>query len=152
MVHVGWDRSSIIGDYCTIGHRATIHGCTIGPACLVGIGATIMDGCLIGHGSVIAGHAFVPPNTRIPPGSMVVGTPAKVVRPFAGVAENILGALLYLNNARGYAQGEYRCWQDFDDTELRARAAQIAEDAGPTWLEQDHLSFGQYDRDTNQGS
>lgn len=69
-----------VGDEVTVGHRAVVHGCTIGPRCLVGIGAIVLDGAQVGEGSVIAAGALVTPRTRIPPGSLVVGAPARVKR------------------------------------------------------------------------
>ena len=80
MVHVGYHKPTIVGDYCSITHRVVLHGCTIGDNCLIGIGATIMEGAVIGENSIVAGHSFVADNTIVPPNSIVMGTPAKVVR------------------------------------------------------------------------
>jgi carbonic anhydrase/acetyltransferase-like protein (isoleucine patch superfamily) len=59
MIHVAYDRPTLIGDFCSITHHATVHGCTIEDDCLVGVNATIMDGAVIGRGSIVAGGAFV---------------------------------------------------------------------------------------------
>ncbi|MEM1128815.1 MAG: gamma carbonic anhydrase family protein, partial [Bacteroidota bacterium] len=70
-----------IGRYVTVGHSAVVHGCTIEDEVLVGMGAIIMDHAVIGAGSLIGARSLVTSGVRIPPGSLVMGTPAKVVRP-----------------------------------------------------------------------
>ncbi len=80
VVHLADDLDAVIGRWCTIGHSAIIHACTIEDECLVGMGATILDGAVIGARSLIAAGALVTPRTTIPPGSMVMGSPAKVSR------------------------------------------------------------------------
>jgi len=65
----------------TVGHRAVLHACVVEDECLIGMGATILDGAVIGRGSIIGSHALVTKDTHIPPGSLVMGMPAKVVRP-----------------------------------------------------------------------
>ncbi len=69
-----------IGDEVTIGHRVIIHGCTLNDRCLIGMGAVIMDGAEVGEESIIGAGAVVTPNTKIPPRSMALGTPARVTR------------------------------------------------------------------------
>lgn len=69
-----------IGPDCTIGHRAILHGCTIGAGVLVGMGATIMNGAVIGDGALIGAGALVPEGREIPPGALVLGAPGKVAR------------------------------------------------------------------------
>ena len=80
IVHLADDLDAVIGAWCTIGHGAIIHACEIGDGCLVGMGATILDGAKIGARSIVGAGAVVTPRTVIPPGSMVLGTPGKVVR------------------------------------------------------------------------
>ncbi|MCI5836670.1 MAG: gamma carbonic anhydrase family protein [Veillonellaceae bacterium] len=79
-LHVAKGFPCIIGDYVTIGHSATVHGCVIEDHVLVGMGATILTGAKIGRGSIIAAGALVLENQEIPPHSLVVGVPGKVVR------------------------------------------------------------------------
>ncbi len=79
-LHVADDNPCIIGDYVTIGHGAVIHGCVIEDHVLVGMNATVLTGAKIGHGSIIAAGALVKENDVIPPNSLVVGVPGKVVR------------------------------------------------------------------------
>jgi carbonic anhydrase/acetyltransferase-like protein (isoleucine patch superfamily) len=64
-----------------VGHRAVVHGCTIGDDCLIGMGSVLLNGAQIGAGSVVAAGAVVPEDTTVPPGSLVVGVPARVTRP-----------------------------------------------------------------------
>lgn len=70
----------IVGDYVTIGHNATVHGCVIDDACLIGIGAVILNNAHIGEGSIIAAGAVVSENRKIPPRSLVAGVPGRVRR------------------------------------------------------------------------
>ncbi|MEN8304449.1 MAG: gamma carbonic anhydrase family protein [Campylobacterota bacterium] len=71
---------TIIGDDVTVGHRVMIHGCTIEDACLIGMSATILDGAVIGKESIVGAGALVTKNKVFPPRSLIVGSPAKVVR------------------------------------------------------------------------
>lgn len=70
-----------IGDYVTIGHSAVVHGCTIEDNVLIGMGAVVMDHAVIGEGSIVGARALVTARTEVPPRSLVLGSPAKVVRP-----------------------------------------------------------------------
>ena len=70
----------IIGEWVTIGHKAMIHACTIDNEVLVGMGAIILDGAEIGARSIIGAGAVVTSGMKVPPGSMVLGTPGKVVK------------------------------------------------------------------------
>ncbi len=70
----------VVGDEVTVGHNATLHACTVGTRVLIGMGATVMDGAEIGDNSIVAAGSLVTPNTKIPEGSMVMGSPAKVKR------------------------------------------------------------------------
>lgn len=88
MIHVTHhkkdDRSdgnpTIIGDDVTIGHRVMLHGCTIENACLIGMSATILDGAVIGKESIVGAGSLVTKNKVFPPRSLIMGSPAKVVR------------------------------------------------------------------------
>lgn len=71
---------TIIGDDVTIGHRVMLHGCTIEDACLIGMSATILDGAVIGKESIVGASALVTKNKVFPPRSLIMGSPAKVVR------------------------------------------------------------------------
>lgn len=80
IVHLADDLDAIIGAWCTIGHAAIVHACTIEDECLIGMGAVVLDGARIGARSIVGAGAVVPPRTVVPPGSMVLGTPAKITR------------------------------------------------------------------------
>ena len=80
VVHLADDLDAVIGAWCTIGHSAIVHACTIEDECLIGMSATILDGARIGARSIVGAGTVVTPRTIIPPGSMVLGAPGKVVR------------------------------------------------------------------------
>ncbi len=71
---------TIIGDDVTVGHRVMLHGCTIEDACLIGMSATILDGAVIGRESIVGADSLVTKNKVFPPRSLIMGSPAKVVR------------------------------------------------------------------------
>jgi carbonic anhydrase/acetyltransferase-like protein (isoleucine patch superfamily) len=88
MIHVTHYKKSdksdgnptIIGDDVTIGHRVMLHGCTIEKACLIGMSATILDGAVIGKESIVGAGSLVTKNKVFPPHSLIMGSPAKVIR------------------------------------------------------------------------
>ena len=92
---------------CTIGHRVTLHGCTIGHDSLIGMGTTILNGAVIGAGSVVGACALITEGKVYPPGSLIVGVPGRVVRqlrkeergPFSAAAEH------YRDNISRYRNG-----------------------------------------------
>ncbi len=96
-----------IGEDCTIGHMAMLHGCTIGRGSLVGIGSIIMNGAKIGEECVIGAGALVPEGKEIPPRSMVLGSPGKVVRQLSDedVQRFGRGVQRYVANWKRYAVG-----------------------------------------------
>jgi len=81
IVHLADEYGTYIGAWCTIGHAAIVHACTIEDECLIGMGATVLDGAHIGARSIVGANSLVPQRFTCPPGSMVYGSPAKVVRP-----------------------------------------------------------------------
>lgn len=76
-----------VGAYVTIGHQATLHGCTIGDNSLIGINAVVLNNAVIGKNCIIGANALVPENMVIPDNSLVVGSPAKVIRTLDEQAE-----------------------------------------------------------------
>ncbi|MEO8206638.1 MAG: gamma carbonic anhydrase family protein [Chthoniobacterales bacterium] len=88
IVHVDSDYPAILGNNVTVGHKAIIHACTIEDDVLVGMGAIILDGATIGHHSIIGAGALVTKGTKIPPGSLVLGTPGKVVKQLDEATQN----------------------------------------------------------------
>lgn len=82
MIHTGMpDYSVTIGHDTTIGHSAIIHGCTIGDECMIGMGAIIMNGAVIGNHCIVAAGSIVTEHKVFPDGSLILGSPAKVIRP-----------------------------------------------------------------------
>jgi len=109
IVHVTSERfATTVGNDCTVGHGAILHGCTVEDECLIGMGATILDGARIGRGSLVGAGALVTPGSDIAPGSLVLGMPAKVVRPVNHKEREQIeyGAAHYLELARRYLAGE----------------------------------------------
>ena len=80
VLHLADDLPCIIGNYVTVGHSAIVHACTIGDETLVGMGAKVLDGAVVREQCLIGAGALVTPGSRIPPGSLVLGSPAKVAR------------------------------------------------------------------------
>ncbi len=110
MIHVGFAHPTIVGDFCSITHRVTLHGCTIGDNCLIGIGAVIMDGAVIGAGSIVGGGTFIPEGKEYPPNSIIMGTPGKVVAERDNTVANRMNAWAYQRNAVAYRDGDHRLW------------------------------------------
>ena len=100
-VHVDDNNSVKIGDYVTIGHGAIIHGCTIGNHCLIGMGAIILNGAVIEDNCIIGAGTLVTQGKVIPEGSMVLGSPGKVIRSITEEEREHL-----LKNAMHYAGEE----------------------------------------------
>ena len=96
-----------IGENCTIGHRAILHGCTIGDGTLVGMGATILNGATVGENCLIGAGALVTEGKQIPAGSLVIGAPGRVARSLdeQEVARLLRSADHYVANARRFSAG-----------------------------------------------
>ena len=99
VVHLGRGFAGGRGKLVTVGHRAILHACTVEDECLIGMGATILDGAVVGRGSIVGAHALVTKDMKIPPGSLVMGMPAKVVRPLT--LEEIEGIRVWGRSLRG---------------------------------------------------
>lgn len=103
-IHVMHDHPAIIGDYVTIGHGAIIHGCTIADNCLIGMGAIILSYAEIGENCIIAAGSIVTERKRIPPNSLVMGSPGRVIRMVTPDEINAIrvSALSYSKEAQKY--------------------------------------------------
>ena len=105
LIHMtGGVSGAVIGDDVTVGHGVTLHGCEVGHRCLIGMGSILLDGVRVGDDSVIAAGSLIAPRMVIPAGSLVLGRPAKVIRP-ATPKERRLGvdgAGHYVENAQAY--------------------------------------------------
>ena len=107
VLHTDMGYPLTIGAGCTIGHKAMLHGCTIGDNTLIGMGATVLNGARIGRNCLIGAGALVTEGKEIPDGSLVVGTPGKVIRELDAEAIRRLTASAdgYVRNARRFAAG-----------------------------------------------
>jgi carbonic anhydrase/acetyltransferase-like protein (isoleucine patch superfamily) len=103
VLHTDWGYPLMIGDDCTIGHRAMLHGCMIGDGTLIGMGATVLNGARIGKGCLIGACALITEGKDIPDGSLVMGSPGRVVRQLDAEAQAKL-----LASAAGYAANAAR--------------------------------------------
>ncbi|MCQ0970033.1 gamma carbonic anhydrase family protein [Paracoccus sp. TK19116] len=88
-----------IGENCTIGHKAMLHGCTIRDGALIGMGATILNGAVIGEGALIGAGALIAEGKEIPAGALVMGAPGRVVRELDDA-----GRAAILQTAKGYRE------------------------------------------------
>ena len=108
VLHVESDRGCYLGELVTIGHGAIVHACTVKDEVLVGMGATVLDGAVIGERSIIGANTLVTMDAVIPPGSLVLGSPGKVVR-LLGVEEQAevkVWAQKYVENRRKFLARE----------------------------------------------
>jgi len=105
IVHLADDYSATIGAWCTIGHAAIVHACAVEDECLIGMGATILDGARIGARSIVGANSLVAQHFTCPPGSMVYGSPAKVIRPLTEAEQATLRpwAEKYVEVAKAHA-------------------------------------------------
>ena len=97
-------EETTVGSRCTLGHRAIVHGCTVGNNCLIGMGAIILNGAVLGDGCVVGAGAVVTGKMNAPAGSLLLGSPAKIVREVSPemLAETEKDAALYIDLARKY--------------------------------------------------
>ena len=129
MIHVGYDSPTQIGEFCSITHHATVHGCRIEDHCLVGINAVVMDGAVIGRGSIVAGGAMVTEGKVFPPHSIIAGVPAKRIGERDSARANRINAWQYHRNAEQTRRGEQRAWEGPDYAAwLQHKRAQVEAD------------------------
>lgn len=109
MIHASTNRVPVvIGDYCTIGHRAVLHGCTLQNLVLVGMGAIVLDACLLAEGTVVAAGAVMLEGTRTEPCSLWAGVPARQVKLYTDTPAHLRRlreqAEHYVSWAKAYSQ------------------------------------------------
>ncbi|NRA86979.1 MAG: gamma carbonic anhydrase family protein [Rhizobiales bacterium] len=106
VIHADYGFPAVVGIGCTIGHRATIHGCTIEDNSLIGMGATILNGAIIGGNCLVGAGALVPEGKVIERGSLVVGMPGKTRRMLSAdeIKSLYKSAEHYMENAKNYIQ------------------------------------------------
>ena len=107
IMHTDMGYPLTVGEGCTIGHKALLHGCTIGDNTLIGMGAVILNGAKIGKNCLIGANALITENKVIPDGSLVMGSPGKVVRELdeQGIQGLRASALNYQQNMRRFRAG-----------------------------------------------
>jgi carbonic anhydrase/acetyltransferase-like protein (isoleucine patch superfamily) len=106
MLHSDPGAPCTVGEDVTVGHHAILHGCTIGPNVLIGMGATVLNRAVIGENSLVGAGALVTEGKSFPPGSLIVGSPARAVRTLdeAAIAGLRLSAAHYAAKAAEYAR------------------------------------------------
>jgi carbonic anhydrase/acetyltransferase-like protein (isoleucine patch superfamily) len=109
VVHVDEGVPCTVGQRVGVGHRVILHGCTVGDDCLIGMGSVLLNGVTIGTGSVVAAGAVVPENMQVPPRSLVMGVPGRIVRQVdPGLADRIAATWAhYVDEARAHRSGRY---------------------------------------------
>jgi carbonic anhydrase/acetyltransferase-like protein (isoleucine patch superfamily) len=107
VLHTDMGYPLTIGENCTIGHKAMLHGCSIGDGSLIGMGAIILNGAKIGAGCLIGAGALVTEGKDIPDGSLVMGAPGRIIRTLDAVARDrlLLTAMGYQANMRRFKAG-----------------------------------------------
>lgn len=107
VLHTDMGFPLVIGANCTIGHKAMLHGCTIGDGSLIGIGAVVLNGAKIGKNCLVGAGALVTEGKEFPDGSMILGSPAKAVRQLTPAQIEGLrqSARHYTDNARRFRDG-----------------------------------------------
>ncbi len=110
VLHLESDLPCVVGNYVTIGHAAIVHACTVGNETLIGMGSTILDGASIGDQCLIGANTLITPRTKIPAGSLVMGSPGKVVRELTEEERAGLraGAERYVENAQYCLRNDLR--------------------------------------------
>lgn len=106
VIHTDWGFPTTIGENCTIGHSAIIHGCTIGNNSLIGMGATVLNGARIGNNCLVGANALVTEGKEFPDNSLIVGSPAKAIRTLdeTAVEKLKLSALNYAENWKRFSK------------------------------------------------
>ncbi len=108
IVHVSDEFPALIGELVTVGHAAIIHACTIGDEVLVGMGAVVLDGAVVGARSIIGAKTLVTAGMQVPPGSLVFGSPGKIVRQLSPEEQTAIRswALKYVEVAKRYRSAQ----------------------------------------------
>lgn len=90
VLHLSDSMNCQLGNYVTVGHGAIVHGCTVEDEALVGMNATVLDGAVVGRNSLVGANSLVPLGMRIPPGTLVLGAPARIVRDLTAEEKNLI--------------------------------------------------------------
>jgi carbonic anhydrase/acetyltransferase-like protein (isoleucine patch superfamily) len=105
VMHTDAANPCTLGDYVTVGHMATLHGCAVGAHSLIGIGATLLNGSAVGEHCIVGAHSLLTPGKRFPDGVLIMGTPGKVIRELTDseLSQLQANAERYIVRARRYA-------------------------------------------------
>lgn len=133
IIHTRTDVPLAIADDVSIGHRAVVHCRRVGTGTLIGIGAIVLDNAEIGEHCIIAAGALVPMGMVVPDGQVLMGTPAKIVRPVNDEDRHYLRFVTqrYLDLGRRHAEGEFLNWSEFVGTSPQSRPEPGGSDSGP---------------------
>lgn len=106
IVHLADNFAAIVGELVTVGHRAIVHACTVESEVLIGMGAIILDGAEIGARSIVGAGTLVTSGAKIPPGSLVLGSPGKIVRQLSLDEQSSIAfwARKYVENAKRFRE------------------------------------------------
>jgi carbonic anhydrase/acetyltransferase-like protein (isoleucine patch superfamily) len=105
VVHVpGGPLNTVIGNGCVVGHLAHLEGCTVEDECLIGSGSIVLHDVIVGRGAIVGANAVVTNGTKIPPGAMALGVPARIKEGAAPQGHTALPAAVYVDNGRRYRQ------------------------------------------------
>jgi carbonic anhydrase/acetyltransferase-like protein (isoleucine patch superfamily) len=109
VVHVDEGIPCTVGARVGVGHRVILHGCTVGDDCLIAMGSVLLNGVKIGAGSVVAAGAVVPEGMEVPPRSLVMGVPGRIVRQVDGILAERISATWkhYVEEARAHRSGRF---------------------------------------------
>jgi carbonic anhydrase/acetyltransferase-like protein (isoleucine patch superfamily) len=109
IVHVDEGVPCTVGSRVGVGHRVILHGCTVGDDCLIAMGSVLLNGVTIGYGSVVAAGAVLPEGMQVPPRSLVMGVPGRIVRQVdAALAERVAATWRhYVEEAQAHRAGRY---------------------------------------------
>ena len=113
MVHADPGFPCLVGKRVTVGHRVILHGCVVEDDCLVGMGAILLNGARVGAGSVIGAGALIKEGQQVPPGSLVVGSPGRVVREVNDEMRERMaqGWRHYVSQSKKHHAGDFPVWQ-----------------------------------------
>lgn len=111
VLHIDADQPLTVGNYVTVGHQVVLHGCTVGDESLIGMGSIILNKARIGKHCLVGARSLVTEGKSFPDGSLILGSPAKVVRALTPEEIHNLkkSAVHYINNAKRFQQGLKKC-------------------------------------------
>jgi len=110
VLHADIGKPLVVGENVTVGHQVMLHGCTVGDGSLIGIGAVVLNGAKIGKGCIVGAGSLVTEGKEFPDGSMIMGSPAKVVRELTPEQQQglIMSALHYIENAKRFRKSLHK--------------------------------------------